>query len=600
MEEEGLPLRRRVPGAERAGPGPWAPPKLSDSVLQRMQAAVNAAKAQSVDQAVEQDPDIAPPPGIAVEGPASGVSASSVNSTPAVNGTSPANGPSVGHAVQVKPERAAKPRRFGKRSDGPPAGKSEHDRGARLKNLARARGTAAAKPARKARPSTESEPTELPMRTVPTPARQFGLPAPPEAAASAPAIAPRNPSAGPRPTTLPQRSQSVPDTKPPQGLLPGASPRPAEPEPAPLPKRSVPTTSKPQADPATRPERTAADLSRARSTPTVPRSHAAPIRHTAQSQPPDVSSAQQAAVEALPRQRAQDVGRGHNKRFSKTWLVAAAVFLMVTASAVALALHGGPPTPNGRSLSPLQRQTAHYIALAAAWVEQEVSSGTAIACDKQTCSALAAGGFPAHYLRVLGPKSVQPFDAALIIETAAIRSLFGTSLNAQVAPAVLTTIGSGQAEITIRAIAPDGASTYQQKLAAGHEARQQNEEAVLQGTSPITTSPAAKKAIAGGDVDARLILAITDIADSLPVDVVGFGSDATKGSAYLPLRYADLAEYDTAAHMSRNRYLAAMRAALSRVPAPYRPLWVRVVPLPNGVRVLRIDVGAPSPPGFGP
>jgi hypothetical protein len=604
MEEEGLPLRRRVPGAERAGPGPWAPPKLSDSVLQRMQAAVNAAKAQSADQAVEQDPDIAPAPSVAREGPTSGMSASSVNSTPAVNGTSPAKGPSAVHGVQVKPELAAKPRRFSKRGDGPPGGKSEHDRGARLRNMGRARGTAAAKPARKARPSEESEPTELPMRTVPTPARQFELPALPEATASAPAIAPRNPSAAPRPTTLPQRSQSVPDTKPAvvskpaQGLLPEASPRRAEPEPAALPKRSVPTTSKPRADPATRPERSAADGPSAQSSTTLPRSPAAPSHRTAKSQPPLVSSAGQAVVDAPPRQRLHSASSGQRKPFRTARLVAAVVFLAASAGVAALVLHAAPHTAKPSSLSPLQRQTERNRVAAAGWITQQVIPGTSVACDKQMCSALTASGFPARYLHVLGPTSPLPLEAGLVIETPAVRSLFGTSLNARAAPAVLTTIGAGQEQITIRAVVPDGVPAFEHELAVGQKVRQQNETELLHGQSRITISVAARKTIAAGNADWRLIVAIADLASSQPVHIVDFGSEATNPSANLPLRYADLAENKAAAHMSSSAYLAAIRAALSKLPTAYGPLRTSVVLLRSGIRVLRISVCAPSPLGL--
>jgi hypothetical protein len=195
------------------------------------------------------------------------------------------------------------------------------------------------------------------------------------------------------------------------------------------------------------------------------------------------------------------------------------------------------------------------------------------------------------------PASPPPLDAALVIETAAVRSIFGTSLNARVAPVVLTTIGSGQAEITIRAIAPNGVSSYWHALAAGHEARRQNESALL-GLSRIATSAAAKKTITDGDADSRLILAITSLAGSEPVDIVDFGSVATNASSGLPLRYADLAETSAAAHMTSSAYVAAMRDALGRIPSQYRPLRISEVRLRSGMRVLQIDEGAPSPLGF--
>jgi len=597
MEEEGLPLRRRVPGAEREGPGPFAPPRLPDSVLARMQAAVEAAKTEPVDRAVEHDADTAPIPPIGVQKPGSGTAVSSAN------GKSAATGPAAVQGVQVDPERAARPRRFSNRRDATTVGQSQRDRGARLKRMARATGTAATKSAGKARPSSESGPTELPTRTVPTPARQLQPPALPAAAAPTSVTAPPKVTAEAQPTTLPKRIPSVRDTKsgavlkPAEGAPPKATPWPAaEPEPATLPKRSVSTASKPAAE-AERPEgTTAAVRSRAPSAPSVPRSPAAPGLGKTRSRSPDELGARLAAVEALPRQRAQHIGSRHHKRRRTTWMVASALVLLAGGAGV-FALHGAPPAAGG-SPSPLQRQTARYEHEAAAWIRSQVTPGTTVACDKQMCSALTASGISAQYLDVLGSTSPPPVGSDLIIETTAVRSLFGTTLDTRVAPTVLTTIGSGQAEITIRAIAPDGASAYQQKLIAGRAARQQNEEAVLQGTSRITTSPAAKKAIDDGDPDARLILAITDLAASLPIHIVDFGSEATNPSADLPLRYVDLADNDAAAHMTSSAYVAAIRLALSRVPAAYRPRWEGVVPLPGGLSVLRMDVLAPSPPGF--
>jgi len=47
IEEESLPLRRRVPGAARAASASASVPVLPDSLISRMQAAVDAAKSES-------------------------------------------------------------------------------------------------------------------------------------------------------------------------------------------------------------------------------------------------------------------------------------------------------------------------------------------------------------------------------------------------------------------------------------------------------------------------------------------------------------------------------------------------------------------------
>ena len=228
---------------------------------------------------------------------------------------------------------------------------------------------------------------------------------------------------------------------------------------------------------------------------------------------------------------------------------------------------------------------------------QQVSPGTAISCDSQMCAALRNAGFLASALHVLGPTSPPPLGASLVVETAAVRQQFGSSLDTEIAPAAIASIGSGPAEISIRMIAPHGVTAFRQALAAGMQTRKQNEAALL-GGSRIATSGLGRTELASGSADMRLVLAITYLAATLPVDIVEFGTMAIGGSPELPLRFADLAETDQAAHMSSSAYVAAMLAALRTVPIQYRPLWAKAVRLSSGVTVLRIDVGAPSPLGL--
>jgi hypothetical protein len=60
--EDDLPLRRRVPGAARSAPAPSARPVLADSVLLRMQAAIDAAKTELDEH--DKDPDTEPIPAV--------------------------------------------------------------------------------------------------------------------------------------------------------------------------------------------------------------------------------------------------------------------------------------------------------------------------------------------------------------------------------------------------------------------------------------------------------------------------------------------------------------------------------------------------------
>jgi hypothetical protein len=247
-------------------------------------------------------------------------------------------------------------------------------------------------------------------------------------------------------------------------------------------------------------------------------------------------------------------------------------------------------------MSALDRQMAANRTRTAAWITQQVTPGTTISCDQAMCRALEAAGYPERALSILGPTSQPPLSSTLVIETAWVRSQFGSSMDSAIAPVAITTVGSGQARVSVRLVAPHGATALLNALAAGQRARREN-EAALQGGGQMTTSPAASAVLASGRADMRLVVAITYMA-SLPIDIEAFGNMATGGSARMPLRYADLAESDDAAHLSSKQYVAALKAAVGSVPSPYRPLWAKSIRLRTGVSVLRIDMGVPSPLGW--
>ncbi len=242
------------------------------------------------------------------------------------------------------------------------------------------------------------------------------------------------------------------------------------------------------------------------------------------------------------------------------------------------------------------RQEAMTRNLAAAWVADQVSHDAIVSCDPLMCADLEAHGFPARNMRVLGPTSPLPLDAALVIETADVWNLFGSSLSSAYAPAVIATIGSGSARITIRLIAPHGAAAYRDALSADLLNRKHASAAVLH-SSQITTSTSARTQLAAGQVDSRLLTVITSLATAHPIDIVDFGNIATGASAGIPLRYADLADNDTAAHMSTSAYLQSMLAVLATEPAQYRPARTLTMTLAGGMAVLRIEFTAPSPLG---
>ena len=256
-----------------------------------------------------------------------------------------------------------------------------------------------------------------------------------------------------------------------------------------------------------------------------------------------------------------------------------------------LALRSTPGSAHG--LTALQRAETAARTDAADWVATQVSHSAVVSCDPQVCSALVAAGFPAANLRKLGPSTPYPVTSNLVIITANVRALFGSSLATEYAPDVLTTFGTGAAQITIRIIAQHGAAAYQHALDSEIAYGKQLGADIL-GSRQISTTLTAKSDLLAGLVDQRLLLALTGLAFRHPIDIVDFGTYDYNGSTSLPLRYVDVAESVPAAHMSQSAYVASMLSVLNSLTAPYRSLPPVTLTL-NGQLVLRIAYSAPSP-----
>ena len=222
---------------------------------------------------------------------------------------------------------------------------------------------------------------------------------------------------------------------------------------------------------------------------------------------------------------------------------------------------------------------------AAAWIAQQVSPGAAVSCDQVMCAALKARGLPARDLLVLGPLSSDPRRSVVVVETAAVRALFGTSLDLAWAPAVLASFGSGSAGITVRVVASHGAVAYQTALAGDLAARKAAGSRLL-ADQRISVPAAARAQLTAGLVDLRLLSALTALSRQLPVSLVDFGNVGPGASAGIPFRFADL---------SQTSQVGEARTHLNGLNSTVRP--VRTVPaaLPDGRAVLRVEFAAPSP-----
>jgi len=249
---------------------------------------------------------------------------------------------------------------------------------------------------------------------------------------------------------------------------------------------------------------------------------------------------------------------------------------------------------NGATNAALHHQELQARQQAASWVAQQVDQHDVVSCDRVMCAALEADGFPSRNLVVLSSNASYPLNSAVVVDTATVRSLFGSSLATAYAPATLASFGSGMAEISIRVIAPHGAGAYQAALSSDLADRESSGRGLVNNTGRITFSGSASNQMVAGQVDSRLIVAITALAAHQPISILGFGNVAPGGDADMPLRFADLAENDQAANMSNSAYLKSMIAYMT---AQYQQARTKIVTV-GGQPVVRIEFTAPSPLGL--
>jgi hypothetical protein len=268
------------------------------------------------------------------------------------------------------------------------------------------------------------------------------------------------------------------------------------------------------------------------------------------------------------------------------------VLVAVGSLATTVSLHIGHSSSGNHAVAP-QRQEALARRQAASWVAQQVDPANVVSCDQVMCAALRADRFPAGKLLLLKPTSNPPVTSAVVVVTAAVRSMFGSSIDAAWAPDVLATIGSGAAEITIRLIAPQGALAYQSALGSGVVFRK-NFGAALLSSNKIELSQAAQNQLNAGQVDPRLVLAIASLAYDEPIDVAQFENIGPGVSTDLPLRSADLTVNGNPANMSSSAYIRALHTYLSSQSGQLGPVSGQSA-LSGGQDVFRVEFAAPSP-----
>ena len=273
-----------------------------------------------------------------------------------------------------------------------------------------------------------------------------------------------------------------------------------------------------------------------------------------------------------------------------------AVVLVIGVLAVAAVRYFG----RSPAASPTSAAAAHQAAAgscaAATWVAQQVSRDVKVSCDPAMCAALRARGFPSRELLVLGSISEVPTSSAVVVETPAVLSLFGSSLATAWAPAVLASFGSGPSLVTVRVIARTGPPRTRPSSAPTWPTGRPPAPRCWT-TRRSRCPPLASGQLTAGAVDSRLLEALAFVAGHQPISIVQFGNPGPGASADVPLRYVDLAERDRARHLSSAAYVRSLRAYLSTADVRFRPAIMTTVVLPDGQPVLRVEVTAPSPLG---
>ena len=281
---------------------------------------------------------------------------------------------------------------------------------------------------------------------------------------------------------------------------------------------------------------------------------------------------------------------------SASWLGARLAALIVIAGLVigSLAVVAVRHLTGTHASDAVARREAAVRGEVAAWVAQQVTPSVAVSCDRLMCAALEAHGLPARDLLVLGPLSADPRHSAVVVETAAVRALFGTSLDLAWAPAVLASFGSGSAGITVRVVASHGAVAYQTLLASDLAARKAAGTRLL-ADQRISVPATARAQLTAGLVDLRVLSALTTLSRHLPVSLVDFGNVGPGTGAGIPFRFADLSSASQAAGLTQAAYVRSVRSDLDGLKAAVRPVRMVPVVLPDGQAGLRVEFTAPSP-----
>jgi hypothetical protein len=237
-------------------------------------------------------------------------------------------------------------------------------------------------------------------------------------------------------------------------------------------------------------------------------------------------------------------------------------------------------------------QPATVRGLAAAWIAGQVGRSEIISCDPVMCAALRQRGVPAAGLLALTPGYGDPLHSAVIVATAAVRADLGGSLATADAPGVIAVFGSAADRIEVRAVAAHGPAAFQAALRADLTQRRES-GAELLGSDRIMVSGAARRELAAGDVDARLLVTLAALGAQHRIDVVSF-SDGGPGASLSvsPYRAAELTQATAA---SDPGFAPSVLSFLRSQHPPFAAALVQRIRLTASRTAIRVMFAAPSP-----
>jgi hypothetical protein len=276
--------------------------------------------------------------------------------------------------------------------------------------------------------------------------------------------------------------------------------------------------------------------------------------------------------------------------------VVVATAVLVGAGAIGIALLRKSPAPSAPAPAPTPasiRAAAAAHTAAARWIAAQVSTDAIVSCDPQMCAVLEAHGIPAGRLLPLGGSNPAPLGSDLIVSTSAVRGEFGARLSNVYAPVVLASFGTGSAQTAVRVVAAYGAAAYMRSLRTDVAERAFVGRQLLQNLRLHVSGP-ARRALAAGQVDSRLLSAFAALATMYSLQVIDFPKAAPGASPGMPLRAAVIAPAGPGIRHRPNT-VASLARFLRNQWAQYRPEHITVVQLASGQPVLRVEYGAPSP-----